>query len=167
MKMIELYFFRHGIAVDRGDPAVISDRDRPLTIEGIRKTRAAAEGLKRLQIDFAGILTSPWLRAAQTADILAEVLQMTADELPELAGDRTPEELLKALEGPRGRQILVGHEPLLGNTIGRLVSGAAPFRIELKKSGVCAVRVQEPPTDESATLLWLLTSKQLRMIGKS
>jgi phosphohistidine phosphatase SixA len=92
---------------------------------------------------------------------------MTADELPELAGDRTPEELLKALEGPRGRQILVGHEPLLGNTIGRLVSGAAPFRIELKKSGVCAVRVQEPPTDESATLLWLLTSKQLRMIGKS
>jgi phosphohistidine phosphatase len=168
MKGIELYFFRHGIAVDRGDPAVSSDRDRPLTDEGMRKTRAAAEGLRRLESGFDGLLTSPWLRAVQTAEILADVLQLAADELPELAGDRTPDELLTALAGQQGRRIvLVGHEPLLGNTIGRLICGSAPFRVDLKKSGLCAVRVQGTPTDEGATLLWLLTSKQLRMIGKS
>lgn len=167
MNGIELYFFRHGIAVDRGDPGITSDQDRPLTEEGIRKTRAAAEGLKRLQTDFDRILTSPWLRASQTADILADVLQMGTEELPELAGDHTPEELLKAIAGQRGRQILlVGHEPLLGATVGRLICGEAPFRIDLKKSGVCAVQIQQLPTKEPATLLWLLTSKQLRMIGK-
>ena len=63
MKGFELCFFRHGIAVDREDPSVTSDTDRPLTEEGTRKTRAAAEGLKRMDLDFDLILTSPWLRA--------------------------------------------------------------------------------------------------------
>ena len=76
MKGIEICFFRHGIAVDREDPSVTSDAARPLTDEGIRKTRLAAEGLKRMDIAFDRILTSPWLRAAQTASILSEVLSL-------------------------------------------------------------------------------------------
>ncbi len=64
MKGIEICFFRHGIAVDREDPSVTSDAARPLTDEGIRKTRLAAEGLKRMDFGFDKILTSPWLRAA-------------------------------------------------------------------------------------------------------
>jgi len=74
MKPFELYFFRHGIALDKEDPSVTTDAARPLTEDGIRKTRAAAEGLKRMEIPFDRILTSPWLRAIQTASILAEVL---------------------------------------------------------------------------------------------
>jgi phosphohistidine phosphatase len=167
MKTIELYFFRHGIAMDREDPHITSDQDRPLTEEGVRKTQAAAQGLSRLKVGFDKILTSPWLRATQTADILSEVLEMESEELPELAGNRTVDDLLQALAQQRGgRMLLVGHEPLLGNTVGRLLCGAGEFRIDLKKSGVCAVQVDDLPPQAPATLAWLLTSKQLRMIGR-
>ena len=52
MKGLEICFFRHGIAVDKNDPSVGSDADRPLTEEGIQKTRAAAKGLDRLGLNF-------------------------------------------------------------------------------------------------------------------
>src|SRR3954462_13841662 len=98
MKTFELCFFRHGIAVDKDDTSVTSDAERPLTEEGTRKTRAAAEGLNRLEARYEKILTSPWVRAKQTAEIVAEVLGLAApQELAELAGDRTPTELVGAL----------------------------------------------------------------------
>jgi phosphohistidine phosphatase len=167
MKPMELYLFRHGIAVDRENPTVKSDPDRHLTEDGIRKTRAAAAGLKRLQIPFDKILTSPWLRASQTAEILGDVLDMSVEALPELAGDHSVDELLQALAHQRvERLLLVGHEPLLGNTAGRLLCGSADFRIDLKKSGACALEVDGLPSSSPATLLWVLTSKQLRLMGK-
>jgi phosphohistidine phosphatase SixA len=49
---MEICFFRHGIAVDRDDSSVTSDRDRPLTAKGVRKTRAAAEGLAQMNVSF-------------------------------------------------------------------------------------------------------------------
>jgi phosphohistidine phosphatase len=164
---MELYFFRHGIAVDRDDPAAPADEDRPLTDEGQRKTRSAARGLERLELGLDRILTSPWLRAVETADIAADVLGMETEELPELAGNRSVDELLSALTKQRGqRLLLVGHEPLLGNTVGRLLCNGADFRVDLKKSGVCAVQLDSLPPRAPATLLWLLTSKQLRMMAR-
>jgi phosphohistidine phosphatase len=166
MNTIELYFFRHGIAVDREDATVTSDADRPLTDEGRRKTRSAAKGLERLELGIDRILTSPWLRALETADIVADVLGMDRAELPELAGNRSVDELLGALSRQRDeRVLLVGHEPLLGNTVGRLLCSGADFRIDLKKSGVCAVQLDALPPRGPATLLWLLTSRQLRMMA--
>ena len=168
MKPRELIFFRHGIAVELSDPAVPSDEERPLTEEGIRKTREAAEGLKRLQINFDKLLTSPWLRASQTAGILADVLALgTPETLPELAGDHTPNELIEALAQQTGRHmLLVGHQPLLAETVAQLLSGEPKFQIDLKKSGVCAIEVDGMPPGAPATLLWMLTSKQLRMLAK-
>ena len=166
MNTIELYFFRHGIAVDREDPTVTSDADRPLTDEGRRKTRSAAKGLERLELGIDRIFTSPWLRAVETAEIVADVLGMDRAELPELAGNRSVDELLGALSRQRDeRVLLVGHEPLLGNTVGRLLCSGADFRIDLKKSGVCAVQLDALPPRGPATLLWLLTSRQLRMMA--
>jgi len=166
MKGFELYFFRHGIALDREDPSVTDDTLRPLTDEGIRKTRAAAEGLKRMEIPFDRILTSPWLRAVQTASILCEVLYLSpAPELPELAGDRTPSELVDALGELHGkRTLLVGHEPLLSSTIVHILGG--DWALDLKKSGACAVYVDALPPRQPGTLLWSLTSRQLRSMAK-
>ena len=166
MKTLELCFFRHGIAVDREDPSVTSDAERPLTEEGTRKTREAAAGLKRLDAGYDRILTSPWLRAKQTAAIVAEVLALpTPLELPELAGDRTPEELVNALVHQHSRRtVLVGHEPLLSATIVHLLGGE--WRLELKKSGACAIELDSLPPRKPATLLWHLTSRQLRWIAK-
>jgi phosphohistidine phosphatase len=166
MKPVELYFFRHGIAVDREDPSVTNDAVRPLTDDGIRKTRSAAEGLKRMEIAFDRILTSPWLRAIQTASILSEVLYLSpAQEIPELAGDKTPDDLLATLAKHHGkRTLLVGHEPLLSSTVVQLLGG--DWNLDLKKSGCCAVLVDGLPTPKSATLLWSMTSRQLRWITK-
>src|SRR5262245_20605232 len=166
MKNIEICFFRHGIALDKEDPGVTSDAERPLTEEGIRKTRAAAAGLKRIDMGFDKIFTSPWLRASQTATILSEVLLLPApDELAELAGDRTPSELLQSLEEHAGkRTLLVGHEPLLSTTVVQLLGGE--WALDLKKSGACAVHVDTLPPHKPATLLWHLTSRQLRWMAK-
>ena len=162
MKLLELCFFRHGIAIERDDPSVTSDADRPLTDEGTRKTRVAAEGLKRLDEGFDKILTSPWLRAKQTAAILSEVLLLPApQEFAELSGDRTPAELIDALAHHHGRRtLLVGHEPLLSATVIQLLGG--DWSLDLRKSGACAIAVDALPPRKQATLLWHLTAKQLR-----
>ena len=165
MKPIELYFFRHGIAVDR-ENSNIPDTLRPLTEDGIRKTRSAAEGLKRMEIPFDRILTSPWLRAIQTASILSEILYLSpAQEMPQLAGDKTPAELLTALAKEHGkRSLLVGHEPLLSTTVVHLLGGE--WALDLKKSGCCAVQVDALPHRKPAMMLWTMTSRQLRWIAK-
>ena len=125
MKGFEICFFRHGIALDREDPGVTTDAERPLTEEGIRKTRMAAEGLKRMDAGFEKILTSPWLRASQTASILSEVLLLPApEEMVELEGDRTAEDLVAALPHRLARRtLLVGHEPLLSATAVHILGG--------------------------------------------
>jgi len=166
VKTLELCFFCHGIAVERDDPGVTTDAERPLTLDGARKTRIAAEGLNRLDVGFDRILTSPWLRAKQTAAILAEVLgQENPEELPELAGDRTPSELLGALADHHGRRtLLVGHEPLLSSAVIQLLGGE--WHLDLKKSGACAIEVDALPPRKPAILLWHLTARQLRWMAK-
>jgi phosphohistidine phosphatase len=166
MKPIELYFFRHGIAVDLEDSSVTSDEARPLTEDGIRKTRTAGEGLKRMEIPFDRIFTSPWLRATQTASILSELLHLSpAEELPELAGNKAVDDLLGALAKHHGkRTLLVGHEPLLSATVVQLLGGE--WNLDLKKSGCCAVQADALPPRNPATLLWSLTSRQLRWMAK-
>jgi phosphohistidine phosphatase len=166
MKGFEICFFRHGIALDREDPGVTSDAERPLTEEGIRKTYAASEGLKRLDAGFERILTSPWLRASQTAAILSEVLMLPApEEMAELQGDRTPGELVGALPSRLARRtLLVGHEPLLSAAVIHILGGN--WALDLKKSGACALYVDTLPPRKPATLMWHLTSRQLRWIAK-
>ena len=167
MKGLEICFFRHGIAVEYDDPSVASDAERPLTAEGIRKTHSAARGLSRLDVNFDMILTSPWVRAAQTAAILSEVLLLPApQELAELAGNRTPTDLIRALAGHHGkRTLLVGHEPLMSSSVRHILGGE--WSLDLKKSGACLVFVDALPPRRPGTLLWLATSRQLRLIGKA
>ena len=166
MKGFEICFFRHGIAVDREEPSVTSDAERPLTDDGIRKTRAAAEGLKRMEVGFDRILTSPWLRASQTAAILAEVLPLGApEEMAELEGNRSPSDLLEALAHRHGkRTLLVGHEPLLSATVVHILGG--DWALDLKKAGACNLFVDALPPRKPGTLLWHLTSRQLRWMAK-
>ena len=159
MKRFEVVFFRHGIA-DASTP----DRDRALTEEGVRKTWASAEGLKKMGVAFDRILTSPWTRAVQTATILSEVLAMAAPEvLPELAGDHTAQELLVALRSHQGKNlILVGHQPLLGEAVAELLGSDGRCEVDLRKSGACSLEIDGFPSRKPAVLNWLATPKLLR-----
>jgi phosphohistidine phosphatase len=159
MKGIELVFFRHGIAAD-----TLPDRERPLTEEGMRKTRAAAEGLKKLEIPIERIFTSPWVRATQTAAILSEVLMLpVAEVMNELAGDRPVRAFLDAIPRvPCRGMMFVGHQPLLGEAAAELLGAGRKCEIDIRKAGACSIRVDAIPPRRPAVLQWLLTAKQLR-----
>ena len=168
---MNLYLLRHGIAVAGDQPGIESDAERPLTPKGTKRMRKAAKGLRRLEIPFDGILTSPLVRARQTAEIVAEALGLESQlqEISGLAPESSVENLLLGLTRFQNREhlILVGHQPLLGETAAFLLHGKdrPPLDIALKKGSMCALEVDSLPPGKPGTLHWLLTPKQLRLLG--
>lgn len=71
---MNLYLIRHAIAVDEGDPEYAQDSLRPLTEKGRKKMRQIARGLRALGAEFDLIVSSPYVRARETAEILSDVL---------------------------------------------------------------------------------------------
>ncbi len=78
---MRLYLMRHGIAIDREDPDCPPDPERYLTPKGIQRTRAAARGLRALRVKPTALLTSPYVRAVQTGEIICEVLGLDCKQL--------------------------------------------------------------------------------------
>lgn len=168
---MNLYFMRHGIAVDRGDAAKPSDdRERALTPKGIKRMQKAAKGLLSLSLPLDRLLTSPLARARQTAQIVAEVLHMVdrLEEIQELCPDRSVQDLLSGLAAYSGKNniLLIGHEPLLSSTVSFLLSGKAGAEIRLKKGGICCLEVDSLPPKERPILNWALAPKQLRLMAQ-
>jgi phosphohistidine phosphatase len=168
---MNLYLMRHGIALPQDDPSVTQDGDRPLSHKGIKRMREAAKGVRRLKIPFDGVLTSPLLRARQTAEIVASALDMETrlEEISGLAPESTVEHLLFGLTRYQDREhlLLVGHEPLLSDTADHLLGGrqAANLNLSFKKGSLCRIEIETFPSVSPANLHWLLTPKQLRLLG--
>jgi len=166
---MNLYFMRHGIAVSRDGAEIHSDEERPLSPEGTKKMRRAAKGLMTLEIPFDRIFTSPLLRARQTAEIIAEVLDMEGhlEELRELAPGGSAERLLSSLSAYREKKrlLLVGHQPLLGETASFLLAKDMGIEISLKKSGLCRIESDDLPPEGGSRLHWILTPRQLRLLA--
>ena len=169
---MNLYLMRHAIAVAGGEQGVDTDSERPLSAKGIKRMRKAARGLKRLEITFDALLTSPLLRARQTADIVAQATGLSdqVEEISELAPESSVDTLILGLARFRGREhlLLVGHEPLLSQTVSFLLTGKKnqELGIELKKGGLCRIEVDGLPPDKPGKLHWLLAPKQLRLFGE-
>jgi phosphohistidine phosphatase len=163
----ELYLIRHGIAEARGD-AWPDDAKRPLTEVGISRMRKAARGLARFGVTFDVILTSPLVRARQTAESVASAF----DALPpivaieSLAPGGAYQSVINDLEkqARRTRIALVGHEPGIGELAARLAGSRHPF--EFKKGAVCRVDIEALPPTGPGTLRWFLTPRMLRMLKK-
>ena len=168
---MNLYLLRHGIAVAGDEPGFESDSERPLTPKGIKRMRRAAKGLRRLEIGFDAILTSPLIRARQTAEIVAEALSLQAQlqEISGLAPESSVENLIFGLTRFQNREhlLLVGHQPLLGDTAVFLLNGKdrSPLDVPLKKGGLCRIEIDAIPPGKPGTLHWLLAPKQLRLIA--
>jgi phosphohistidine phosphatase len=161
-----LHIVRHGIAMDRTDPKAPPDPERPLTAKGVQKTRAAALGLKELGVKPDILLTSPYVRAAQTAEIFAEALgfptaKVRVTESLKPAGN--PADFIRELSHLKSREVMCfGHAPHLDQLISQLV-GARGVLTELKKAGVASL--ERAGTHSSWRLLWLLTPKALRQLA--
>lgn len=133
--------------------------------------RRAARGLRRLRISFDALLTSPLVRARQTADIVANELGLEAkmEEMLELAPESSVERLISSLTRFQNREhlLLVGHNPLLPDAASVLLAGRkeTSFQIDLKKGGLCCIEIDSLPPRTPGTLHWFLTPKQLRRLG--
>lgn len=165
---MRIYLFRHGEALSKGDPSVSSDAERPLIEEGVRRTRQSAEGLVKLGLSFDAILTSPWMRARQTAQIVAEVLEFPGkpEVMEQLAGDRSVEDAIGALatHDKQDHIMLVGHQPLLGEIAAYCLSLSTAMQVDMKKSGIVCVEVARIPPKNPGTLIFAMSAKQLRLL---
>ncbi|NEQ35573.1 MAG: phosphohistidine phosphatase SixA [Okeania sp. SIO3I5] len=160
-----IYFIRHGIAGDRENYA--TDEERPLTEIGDRKTNKIAQKLKQIGLDFNLILTSPLVRANQTAKILqANKLSAKIEKFSPLApaGDiNLWLQWLETWQPQENRELaLVGHQPDLGNWAEILVWGETREVLILKKAGVIGISLPEigSPVGNSQ-MFWLTAPKFL------
>jgi len=164
---MNLYIVRHAIAEETARSG--RDADRVLTADGKERMRKAAEGLRALEVRIDRILTSPYRRALETAQILAAALGgVDVRELDELAAGANPTTVLAALKPHRTLEsiALVGHQPDLGHIASQVMTGspdACP--IGFKKGAVACFEIESPRIPLRGELVWLMTPKQLRALA--
>jgi phosphohistidine phosphatase len=160
-----LYLVRHGIAIDRTDPKAPPEAERPLTARGVQKTRAAALGLQVMGAKPDVFITSPFVRAAQTAEIFAEALGFAPEKIrvsEALKPAENPANILKEIARLKAKEVACfGHAPHLDLTISHLAGARGAFT-ELKKAG--AACFEHSPHDRWH-LRWVVTPKVLRDLG--
>lgn len=159
---MNLYIIRHAIAVDEVTSDHASDSERPLTDKGRKKMRQIAKALRHLGVELDLILSSPYVRACETAEILADVFKMKREIVfsDHLIPDGNPELLIGEINEKHTVDSLaiVGHEPHLSSLIGQLTAESSRLEITLKKGGVCYLSADDlHHQDHRATLEWLLT----------
>ncbi len=165
---MNLYIVRHAIAEE---PGAKSDSQRPLTEKGREKMRKVARGLHAHGVRLSLILTSPYTRARETAEILADEFRLTGEKMIQsvhLAPDSSPARLVEEIRAHYSRTenlALVGHEPFLSELVSVWLTGTPDLQVNFRKGGVCALTLETPQAGRRATLEWLLTPSQLALLG--
>jgi phosphohistidine phosphatase len=157
---MRLYFLRHGLA-DWPEWDIARDHERPLTKEGLKKMKAEAKTIATLYLRPDAILSSPYTRAYQTADIVAKELGLEVRVEPLLAPGFDLERLAELVQASARAQalLLTGHEPSFSTVITRLIGGG---RVQMKKGALARVDLLGE-VDEAlqGELVWLLQPKTL------
>ncbi len=166
--LMEIYLVRHGIASDQEN--YTNDEERPLTNKGLQKTSQVAKRLYQLGLRFDLILTSPLVRARQTAELLQSAgLSSQIEESSYLAPASDIHAGLSWLEKWRSQAsdskglALVGHQPDLGSWAEILVWGEAKEKLSLKKAGVIGLTVPETESLVGRGQLFWLTAPKLML----
>lgn len=157
-----LYFMRHAEAEGVGENGDVS---RQLTEKGVQRTEEAAAALHAMDLELDLILTSPAVRAVQTAEIVAQVLDVPLKHERILGTNLSLDDLEGALEehNMQLNVLLVGHEPDFSVIIGQLIGGG---NVEMKKGAIACVGCQGI-SKGGGTLRWLMNGKLLSMIGEA
>jgi phosphohistidine phosphatase len=140
-----LWLLRHAEAAD-GAP----DDDRPLTERGARQSQAAGHALARLGVNIDVCLSSPKLRAVQTAQLVCEPLAVPVTIEPALSGEPFD---VRQLTAGLGDVMLVGHDPSFSMTLHDL-TGA---QVRMRKGGLAAI--------EKGELIILLRPRELEVMA--
>lgn len=171
-----IYLLRHGIAAEFGEGGVRRDEDRPLTSEGRAKMKVSAKAMREMGLEFDYIFTSPYLRTVQTARIVAEEfgLEEQVIEIDSLASGNVfshrwghnADAFIDISAYDFESALLVGHMPDVSELASVLLSGERHLMVEFKKGGLCCIEVSGLPSHPPGILRWMLTPKQLQLIGK-
>jgi phosphohistidine phosphatase len=166
---MEIYVVRHGIAIDREDPKCPPDPERYLTEEGIEKTKRVAAAVAALSAAPDLLLSSPYVRAMQTAEIFAAALDYPKQKIRRtdlLLPGSEPTLFFRELAKDKQTSTLFifGHAPQLDDVIASAL-GSKHHITSLKKAGVALLELKRvsPPNGQ---LLWLAPPKLLRRRGK-
>jgi phosphohistidine phosphatase len=166
-----LYLLRHGIAVEPGTPGFENDADRPLIPKGRKQLRKVAATMLEMDLGIELILSSPLVRARQTAEVIAGVLglkkRLTLSNALAVGGD--PMGLIRQMSRlkpvPKG-VLLVGHEPGMSQLMSLLLTGETHLmEVEFKKAGLCKLEIMELKDGRCAKLVWLLTPKLMKTMA--
>lgn len=161
---MDLFILRHGEAGQRSITSR-NDSKRPLTINGKKEVEEISRGLKVLGIEFDYVLTSPLLRAKQTAEIVSKNVKCKNQikDLDELKPEGNKLQLYNNLSGLKqdSTVLIVGHEPYLSELIGEAIS-ESHCRVDLKKAGLARIRTTAILPKIQGELRWLLTPKHLK-----
>ena len=161
---MDLYILRHGKAGKR-DGSFTDDRKRPLTAKGRKEMEEIALWIASSGIEPDWIATSPLVRARETAEIVARALGVMdrLEEWEDLAFGQGPEAILEKLsaKGSGTQGMVVGHEPLLSETMAMLISSDGSARIAMAKGGLAKIREVQFDPLATGELEWLVTPKFL------
>ncbi len=164
---MEVFLVRHAIAHGRNRRRWPNDSKRPLTPAGKQKFRKAARGLVKWLPKSTALLTSPFVRARETAVILAAARRGAKPvECAELAADRPVSGAFELLRTRKEKAVvLVGHEPYLSGFLSAALAGKdARIKIEFKKGGAACIEFTARVEPGRATFRWMLPPRVLRAL---
>lgn len=162
---MELYVLRHAIAETATEAGVSQDAERPLSKEGREKMKRIAQSLRGLDFDLDLILSSPFVRARETALIAHDALGLKGclQFTPALAAGQPQKQILAELKdrfAKNNRIMIVGHEPDLSELIST-ITASGRLRVELKKAALAKISILDLDPAISGVLNYLLPPKVL------
>ena len=166
---MDLFILRHGYAGNRL-PDPLKDIKRELTVSGKKEVVEIAKSLKKLGVKFNVIFSSPFTRAFQTAQIIAEEYKLTEqiEQSEELKPDGSKGSLYNKLSKLSIDSVIliVGHEPYLSSMINDIISNNENHNnnIILKKAGLSRIKITSTVPKFKGELRWLLTPRILKKI---
>lgn len=168
--MMKLHLLRHGIAAPRGSSRARSDAERPLTPEGRDKLVRTARALGAMELEFDLVLSSPAVRARETAELVVKTLgtgrriEVSEHLAPDGDWRRFVRDLAARRPGPEN-PLLVGHEPYLSNLASFLLTGGPGLDLVLKKGGYCRLGIGRLRAGRCAALELLLAPRLMALMG--
>jgi len=163
--MPTLYLVRHGSAEPRGS---LGDEKRRLTTDGRREVATAGAALQRIGVAPGRIVSSPLLRAVETAVILAGKFGFKGapETLPEALPDADPADFLRRLGNfPPGGILVAGHMPHLASSLSLALTGSASAGMGFPKAGAARVDFGGAPRVGAGLLVWFLPPEVLEAIA--
>jgi len=164
---MELYLIRHGAAENLGAKGNFTDDARDLTKQGAIRAEKVGEGLRKLDVKFDLILTSPALRASRTASEIRKGMRLPAELIriaPELGTDARIENMVELINQnflQYSQVALVSHQPNLSLLASWLLSEGSEIEFKMSRAGVVCLQTGPRLEAGRASLLWKMLPGQL------